>query len=130
MKKILIIVAFLATSLFASMNWVGELEDAYDKAESGHKIVMVILTQKHCPACEYMENVVLKNDKVIKEFNKNFLAVKLDIHEDYVPLELKHFATPTIYFLDSDEKILKRINGYENEKDFIDELKKVKTKFQ
>ena len=125
MKKLLII-AFLATSLLAQMNWIDDLEDAYDNAEANNKIIMVMLSQKGCPPCKYMKTIVFKNDNVIKEFNKSFLAVELDIHEDSVPLELVNFGTPTFYFLNADEEILDRFVGYKNEKDLLDELQKVK----
>ncbi len=113
---------FLASSLFAQMNWIGDLEDAYDNVETNKKIIMVMLSQKGCPPCKYMKSIVFKDDKVIKEFNKSFLAVELDIHEDAVPLELENFGTPTFYFLNADEEILGRFVGYKNEKDFLDEL--------
>ncbi len=126
MKRMLLVVVFLTTTLFSSMNWVGELEDAYDKAEKENKIIMVMLSQKGCPACKYMKESVLRNESVIKVFNKNFIAVHLDIHEDYVPLALEHVVTPTFYFLNADEKILGVIHGSKNEKDLLDELEKVK----
>ena len=126
MKKILIIMAFFATSLFAQMNWIGDLEDAYDNAEANHKIILVMLSQKGCPPCKYMKTIVFKDDKVIKEFNKNFIAVELDIHEDPVPLELPNFGTPTFYFLNADEEILDKFVGYKNQKDFLAKLEKVR----
>ena len=126
MKKILLIMAFFATSLFAQMNWIGDLEDAYDNAESNHKIILVMLSQKGCPPCKYMKTIVFKDDKVIKEFNKSFIAVELDIHEDPVPLELPNFGTPTFYFLNADEEILGKFVGYKNQKDFLAKLQEVK----
>jgi thiol:disulfide interchange protein DsbD len=126
MKKILIIMAFLATLLFAQMNWVGNLDDAYDKAEAQNKIILVMLSQKGCPPCKYMKTIVFKDKKVIQEFNKNFIAVELDIHEDSVPLQLVNFGTPTFYFLNADEEILDRFVGYKNQKDFLAALQDVK----
>jgi len=122
MKKIFLITILLVSSLLADLNWIKDLDDAYDKAEDEKKIVMVILSQQGCPACKYMNNVVLKDKEVVQEFNKNFLGVHLDIHHDAVPLELEHFVTPTVYFLTADEEILFRIDGYKNAKEFLDEL--------
>ena len=126
MKKIILILLFVGTSLIAELNWIDDLDDAYDVAQEEHKIVFVILSQKGCPACNYMKDTVLKNKDVIKEFNKDFVAVHLDIHHDAVPLELEHFVTPTLYFLNADEEILFRINGYKNDKEFLEELDTVK----
>jgi thioredoxin-related protein len=122
MKKILLILLLLVNVYGAKINWMNDIDDAYDVAEKEHKIVFVILSQVGCPACNYMKDVVLKNKDVIKEFNKGFIGVHLDIHHDSVPLELEHFVTPTLYFLSADEKILHRINGYKNDTEFIDEL--------
>ena len=126
MKKILFILLFLINVYGAELNWINDLDDAYDVAEKENKIVFVILSQKGCPACKYMKNVVLKNADVIKEFNKDFIGVHLDIHHDSVPLELEHFVTPTLYFLNADEEILYRINGYKNDKEFLEALDTVK----
>jgi thioredoxin-related protein len=126
-KKIILIATFMSSILLAEMNWIPDLEDAYDVAEKENKIVMVMLSQEGCPGCEYMTDVVLKDDDVAKIFNRNFIAVYLDIHEDQVPLELKHFGTPTFYFLKADETILDVTRGTKNELDFLDKLENVKT---
>lgn len=129
MKKIIILFFFLVNALMADVHWVKELDDAYDIAEKEHKIVFVILSQKGCPACQYMKNVVLKNENVVKEMSKDFVAVHLDIHKDFVPLALEHFVTPTLFFLNSDEKILYKVNGYKNAKELLVDLQRVaKTK--
>ena len=125
MKKLLVVLLFITSTLFGQMNRVKELDMAYDKAQAQNKIVMVVLSQEGCPACKYMKNVVFKNKNVVKAFNKKFLAVELDIHKDYVPLELEHVVTPTIYFLDVDEKILGAMYGYKNDKDFLDKLTQI-----
>ena len=54
MKKIVLIIAFLVTSVFADINWVEDIDDAYDKAAKENKNVMVMLSRKGCPACKYM----------------------------------------------------------------------------
>ena len=122
MKKIILIMFFVSSSLFAQLNWMNNVYDAYERAEKEKKMVFVIISLKGCSSCAYMYDVVFKNQNVIKALEKDFVAVHLDILEDFVPLELEHFVTPTLYFLDSNEKVLHRINGYKNEKDFLDTL--------
>ncbi len=123
MKKMIVMMLLVTSALFAQVHWVKDLDDAYDIAAQEKKIVFVLLSQKGCPACKYMKNVVLQNSEVQKALAKDFVVVHLDIHEDFVPLALEHFVTPTLYFLNSDEGVLKRVNGYENAKDFLTELK-------
>lgn len=126
MKKIILILFLVGSSLFADLIWNHDIEEGYDKAEKEHKVIFVILSQKGCPACKYMQNVVLKNKNVVKALEKDFVTVHLDIHTDDVPLALEHFVTPTLYFVDSEEKVLHRVDGYENAKDLLEELENVK----
>ena len=128
MKSILLITVFLIASVFADMNWEEDIEDAYEIAIKDNKIVMVMLSRKGCPACEYMDGIVFEDKNFVSFFNKNFVAVHIDIHEGFVPEGLEYFATPTFYFLNSSEKVLYRINGAHNSKEFRAELEEeVKT---
>lgn len=122
MKKILILLFILTSSIFAKVEWT-DIFDVYDDAKASNKVVMVMLSQKGCPGCEYMKSVVLEDEKVSKLLKDSFISVVLDVHEDFMPENLEYFATPTFYFLDAQEKILKRVNGGEKAKDFIKTLK-------
>ncbi len=127
MKKIVLLLCVLFYPLLAEVKYT-DMFDAYDIAAKEHKLVLVMLSQKGCAGCQYMEGVVFENKDVNAYLKKEYITVHLDIHEDAVPLELEHFATPTFYFLDADENILKRLNGGENAKDFLNTLKEVRTK--
>lgn len=127
MKKILFLLLVLGSSLFAKMNW-SDMFDAYDEAAAQNKPVMIMLSQKGCPGCEYMESIVFEDKKINKYLKEHFISVHLDVHEDFIPEKLEYFATPTFYFLDKNEKILKRLNGGENAKDFIKILQEVRSK--
>ena len=125
MKKILLSLALLVSVAFANVSYT-DIFDAYDKAEQEHKTVMVMLSQEGCPGCEYMENIVFNNADIAKTLKNDFIVVHVDIYKDGIPDGLEFFATPTFYFLDADENILKRLNGGQNAKDFSDTLKKFK----
>lgn len=127
MKKIILLITLLFSVVSADIRWV-DIFDAYDVAKSEKKIVMIMLSRKGCPGCEYMTDIVFENKKVMAAFKKNFLAVHLDIYEDFIPENLTYFATPTFYFLDADEKILKNFVGAKKAKDFIKVLKELETK--
>ena len=122
MKKTVLIIAFLITSLFGDINWAEDVDDAYEIAAKENKIVMVMLSRKGCPACEYMKGIVFEDKNFMSSFNKSFIAVHVDIHEDFVPQGLEYFATPTFYFLNSKEKVLHRIDVAHNSKEFLQEL--------
>ena len=125
MKKILLSLALLVSVAFANVSYT-DIFDAYDKAEQEHKTVMVMLSQEGCPGCEYMENIVFNNADIAKTLTNDFIVVHVDVYKDGIPDGLEFFATPTFYFLDADENILKRLNGGQNAKDFSDTLKKFK----
>ena len=122
MKKIVLIMAFLFSSAFGDINWAEDIEDAYEIAAKNNKKVMVMFSRKGCPACAYMKDIVFKDKKFVTLFNKDFIAVHIDIHKDFLPEGLEYFATPTFYFLDSNEKVLHRINGAHNSKEFSEEF--------
>ena len=124
MKKIVLLI-LLATSMFAKVEWI-DIFDAYDDAKASNKVVMVMLSRQGCPGCERMFNVVFEDKKVSKLLKEDFISVNIDVYEDSVPKNLDYFATPTFYFLDGDEKILKRLDGGENAGKFIKTLESLK----
>ncbi|MBA3025035.1 MAG: thioredoxin family protein [Sulfurimonas sp.] len=127
MKKIILLMAFVATSLFADLNWV-KYSAAIKQAKAENKIVMVMLSKQGCPACEYMKDIVFESENVMKEFNKHFIAVYIDIHDDYIPNGLTFIGTPTFHFLSKYETKIDRIDGGVNAKTFIDKLKELEVK--
>ena len=124
MKKILILLLLLVSTAFCKVHWA-DMFDAYDNAKSEKKLVMVMLSREGCPGCEYMKNIVFEDKEVSKLLNDGFISVELDVGQDFIPEELEYFATPTFYFLDANEKILKRINGGERTEEFIKTLQEV-----
>ena len=127
MKKILLLITLLLSSLIADVKYT-DLFDAYDNAKAQHKTVMLMLSQKGCPGCAYMEDVVFNNTDVAKKLKEDYIVVHLDVHEDSIPDGIEYFATPTFYFLDADKKVLKRLNGGENAKEFSETLSALKAK--
>jgi len=127
MKKIILTLLILASSVFADVEY-RDLFDAYDDAKEEHKTVMLMISQEGCSGCEYMESVVFNNKDVAKVLKDNFIVVHIDKHKDSVPNGLEYFATPTFFFLDENEKVLKRLTGGENAKDFVQTLKAMKAK--
>jgi len=127
MKKIILIMSLLVSTLFADIRWV-DMFDAYDVAKSENKIVMIMLSREGCPGCEYMTDIVFENSDVMKKFNKSFIAVHLDIQTDFIPDYLNYFATPTLYFLTDEKKVLKKLVGAQKIKQFLETLDNLATK--
>ncbi|MDD2906588.1 MAG: thioredoxin family protein [Sulfurimonas sp.] len=127
MKKIVLLIAFFATSLFADLTWV-KYSEALKIAKEQNKIVMVMLSKEGCPACEYMEDIVFEDAKVMKAVAKDFVAVHIDIHNDYIPSGLTYIGTPTFHFLNKYESKLDRIDGGVNAKSFLDKVAELTSK--
>ncbi|NOR58530.1 MAG: thioredoxin fold domain-containing protein [Sulfurimonas sp.] len=125
MKKIILIVTLLVSSLFAEMKWV-DYDDALEIAQKENKIIMVMLSRENCVACEYMEDIVFDDNAVVKEVLKDFIPVHIDIYKGFIPNDdLSYIGTPTFHFLNKDEEKIGRIDGGINKKDFYNKLKEV-----
>ncbi|MCJ7764754.1 MAG: thioredoxin family protein [Thiovulaceae bacterium] len=113
-----------AVSLFGDPTWAESYDKAFAAAEKEHKGVMVMLSQKSCEACWYMENIVLKDDELVVRLEKNFIPLYLDINDDNIH-GLAYIGTPTFYFKKSDGRTIKRVDGALNIKDFADSLTEI-----
>ena len=103
MKKLLLIGLFLATSLFADLNWADDYESALDQAKKENKMVMVMFTLTACHVCQQMKANVYTDPKVMAYVKKYYVPVELNLDiddkEGYAV-----YGTPTFYFLDSNAK--------------------------
>lgn len=127
MKKLLLSFLFITTALFADLSWV-EFDDAIEESKKTNKLVMVMLSREGCPACEYMEDIVFNDKKVIAEIEENFIPVLIDINNDFIPDGLPYIGTPTFHFMNQYEIKKGRIDGGANVKDFMQELEDAKAK--
>ncbi len=125
MKKILLILSLLFSSLFADLDWES-YDDALRLAEKENKLVMVMLSREGCPACEYMIDVVFEQENATKEVYEKFIPVQLDIHKDFIPSGLTYIGTPTFHFINSHEAKVERIDGGVNAKEFLDIINSIK----
>lgn len=101
---------------------------AMKKAANENKIIMIKATSKHCHYCKKMDREVLLEDEVVQAFQKDFIAVSVDVSKDTLPLGLKASMTPTFFFVfvDKDKTRTKRIQGAWNKEDFLEILKEAK----
>lgn len=120
-----------------------EFQDDVEEAADENKHVMLFMTLQFCPYCTKMlnDNFVegAKQQPYIKE---NFDVIGIDIKgskeivvsEDLTLTEKKYAEhlnvqyTPTIIFLDHDNKIVARVNGYRSATNFKHILDFVKNK--
>lgn len=79
---------------------------------------MVDIIRDNCHYCSDMEKNVFKNKEVSKWVEGCFIPVKLNLSEDFLPDGVEVKITPTVVFLDSEQKTIKMIHGSWNIDDF------------
>ena len=124
MYKLLFVLCFGLINLNA-VTW-HSFKDAQSLQKQSSKIMMIYVTASHCQYCKRMDKNVFQDTKMSKWLDNRFIPVKIDIDFDDIPLNLNTKMTPTFYFVDKKEKILKVIPGSWGADDFKDLLEKIK----
>ena len=126
MKRIFLLLGLMVSLLSADIRWAEDLDDALEIAQKEDKIVMMMFSMRGCRACRFMERKVYAEPKVTKAFNKDFIGVHIDVKEDFVPKGYDYFATPTLFFIDKDKKLLDKQVGGLRDYQFLDKLSEVR----
>ena len=87
---------------------------------------MIDVVRTDCHYCEDMQKEVLENPEMSKYLNKRFISVKMDLDKQKLPLGMKVDFTPTFFFIDANNVIIKKIPGSWNIADFTDLTKNIK----
>ncbi len=133
MNKLYIIIfnsiLFLSCSNANKINWENDFDASFEKAKSENKIVMMDIYTDWCGACKEMDKTTFKDENIINN-TTNFIALKFnpekmpngqDILKKYNIL-----GFPTMLFINSDGFILKRILGYIESDELINEMNSMK----
>jgi thioredoxin-related protein len=124
MKKILLILLFLFTTLHADLAWM-EYDKALLEAKKTDKTIMVMLGRGSCGVCNYMKSVVFRDKKVLTQMDEKILAVYIELDFDDIPNNLEFIGTPTFHFLNKEEKTVLRIDGGKTTPSFLQALEKI-----
>ena len=134
MKKVffvLIILAILACGMSASfagghVNNTTDLNKAIEQAHAQNKSIMLLFDQDDCYYCHEMKEKTLSNPDVISKLNEGYITVIIDVNEQTnTASKYKVFGTPTIIFLDSNQKQIDKIDGYVGADEFLNTLKAI-----
>ena len=124
MNKIVLILLMSAVSLFALE--FHSYEEALQLQKKNGKIIMIDVMRTDCHYCKDMQRKVFDNAAMSKWLEKRFIPVKLNLDFDELPLGIHVYFTPTFFFVDADQKIIKKIPGSWNIQDFKDLTKNIK----
>lgn len=127
--KIVLIFSFLFGSVFMikeqAFTHTGKMtyEQALVISKQTNKSIMLKLTADNCKYCVKMDNEVLSDMEIKKMLDKNFIMLNINVDKEALPLNLKKTITPTFIFVDKNEKIISKLLGAWNKKDFMDLLR-------
>ncbi len=125
MKKLFLICMAAIVLFAADFDWY-KYEDGLKKAKELNRPIFIMISQKGCVTCEYMDDVAFENEELVEFVEHNYIPIKLDIKEAK-RLGYKAYGTPTFYFLRSDgTKIGRPIAGGATAKVFLEKLKEIK----
>jgi thioredoxin-related protein len=120
---------FLLLILSISSLWSVEFysyEEALKHQKKNNKVMMIDVMRTDCHYCSEMEEKVFDNPEMSQWIEKRFIPVKLNLDFDELPLVLHVYFTPTFFFVDKNQKVIKKVPGSWNIQDFKDLTKNIK----
>jgi thiol:disulfide interchange protein len=104
----------------------GTWDEAIAEAKKQERPIFVDAFTTWCGPCKMMSKSVFTNEEVGAFFNENFVSMKIDMEQPEGTKFQKTYpvsAYPTLYFIGSDGKVIKRIVGAMQVEEFIKEGK-------
>jgi len=123
-SRVFIVLLFTFFSLHA-VEWK-TYEEALKLQKKTSKIIMIDAMRSNCHFCIDMCREVFRDKNMSKWLEDRFILVKLNLDTDEVPLDIKVHMTPTFFFVDKNQKIVKKIPGAWNIEDFKSLTQKIK----
>lgn len=123
MKTLFMACAFVL-SLHA-LEWKS-YEEAKALQKQNDKLIMLDVIRTNCRYCENMERDVFDDGAMGAWIEECFIPVKLNLDTDTLPLGLKVSFTPSFFFIDKHDVIVKKIPGAWNIEDFQSMIKELK----
>jgi thioredoxin-related protein len=116
MKKIALLLTILFALLAANeLKTVYSYKNAIYKAKKEDKLVLLMMTYKGCPVCDYMKDIVFERKPVLEYLNKHYFVVIKDIEKDRYPQRFSVVDSPTFFFIDPETKeevLEKKVGGF------------------
>jgi len=133
MRKFFIyLILTVAVTLSASeIKWAKDYHEGIKEAKKIHKPVFFVSSSHSCKYCVMLERRTFRDNRVIKELNKDFVTViSYNDEQDYIPKELWQPGTPAIWFLlPNGEPMFQPLMGAIDADNFLKALAIVKEEF-
>ena len=119
MKKLFIVLLLFSAWLSADIHWQKDIPTAIELAKKEHKIIMVFVEGENCRWCKKMKYRTFGDEKVEQRLQP-FISVKVMRENKEAVKHLPAIqGVPTIFFIDTDKKLLQDVIGYFDVDDFI-----------
>ena len=106
------------------------IEETFNKlitqAKKEHKIILLEIYGTNCHFCKKMEKETFSKETVKEELKDNFIMLKVNGDEEYIPLDISMQMTPMHVFIAETKDIKDMTFGFLGEKDFLELLEKEK----
>ena len=116
MKKILLLLAIVLNFAVANQLTIfHSYQNSVYKAKKADKLILVMMSYKGCPVCNYMRDIVFERPNVLDYLNKHYLVVIKDIERGRYPQRFSVVDSPTFFFIDpktGKDRIEKKVGGF------------------
>ncbi|MRJ02125.1 MAG: thioredoxin family protein [Epsilonproteobacteria bacterium] len=125
MRELFLSLLVTVSLLGADFDWYSYGEGLKVAKREG-KPLMIMVTQKGCAMCDYMEEVAFEDEELVEFIENNYIPVRL-LLEEARKLGYKAYGTPTFYFLDREGRRIGRpLAGAAPAKLFLKKLEEIK----
>jgi thiol:disulfide interchange protein len=127
MGKVVFGFLLLSSTLF-SLEWMKDINNAFELAKKEQKSVMVLVEGENCRWCKKMKYRTLQDEAVEKRLEK-FVLLKV-MREDTSAMSLLPSVkgVPTIFFMSSKKTVVEEVIGFFDAEDFISYISDVEKK--
>ncbi len=107
----------------ATLKWIHSIDEGKTIAKKENKNIMIDTYADWCVACKELEEYTFSDPEVAKILEE-YVLVKLDFtkmsaEDRKLQRELNVIGMPTVIFLDSEGKEIRRFFGFKNKKEFL-----------
>ncbi|MEI0540545.1 thioredoxin family protein [Brachyspira pulli] len=132
MKKLLILLSFIfVISCGKKIDWETDFDAAIEKSKLENKPIMMYIYTDWCGACKEMNKTTFVNKDIVN-YSTNFITLKYNPEKssngDEILKKYNILGFPTILFLNSDKFVIRKILGYIESDELMEEMKGIKEK--
>lgn len=113
------------------INWETNYNTALEKAIKENKSIMIDFYTDWCTICKIMETNVYLDREIASNINYNFVPLKINAEDNDKKLLTNQYnisAFPTTVFINTNGFIIKKILGYIDTNDLLEEIKNIEEK--